>query len=289
MAEENQKQNHPALPLKPQLFFKELSERPAIDFKLNPKNWFGYKKLENGDLFIEWFKHFSFLVKSGGLSITCFCNGENLQVSTYLWTQVFSFALLEQGFESLHGTQISKDDITLAFIGDCGRGKSTLASHFISKGWQLIGDDLIVFNRTGFTESTPNTLYCYPGDPYLKLQPRIMNRYFADAENTVVLNRFTKKKIIAFTPHSFTPRPLTRIFYINRPNKNMSIRKLTKLESFWVLNENVFNTVDFNQARKKVLFTWLTEINARANVSELNYPRNFKILDQLEDQIYSVL
>ena len=46
--------------------------------------------------------------------------------------------------DSLHGSLLSKEGKTVALIGDCGRGKSTLASQLISHGWQLLGDDLIV-------------------------------------------------------------------------------------------------------------------------------------------------
>ena len=286
MGVENQKQKPQGPQLKPSIHFKCLQEKPLCFLNLNKKNWFGYHRFKNDDAYVEWHQHFGFLISADGKNITCFTDQNSPQLSVYLYTQVYSFALIHQGVDSLHGSLLSKEGKTVALIGDCGRGKSTLASQLISHGWQLLGDDLIVFDSN---QNRSNGLWVFPGEPFLKIQPRVFNKFFPDYKQNCVLNQFTRKKILAFPEVNQQPVFLHRIFYLNKPQAQISLRALSKIESYWVLNENIFNVVDFSPQRKRNLFAWLTQINNQARVLELNYPRKFEFLDAVENLITSEL
>lgn len=80
-------------------------------------------------------------------------------------------ALALQGTFCLHASAVWVDGQVLAFVGESGRGKSTLAAYLAGQpGWQLIGDDILPF-ADGLT---------FPRFPQLKLpQQWAMNLPFS--------------------------------------------------------------------------------------------------------------
>ena len=51
--------------------------------------------------------------------------------------------LMQRRILPLHGSAIAIDGKAYVFIGESGAGKSTIASSFMKKGYQLLSDDVI--------------------------------------------------------------------------------------------------------------------------------------------------
>ena len=63
--------------------------------------------------------------------------------------QALSFALIERGFEPLHGTAVVVDGVAAVFLGGSGCGKSSLAASFLATGHRVLTDDLLIVQPSG--------------------------------------------------------------------------------------------------------------------------------------------
>ena len=108
-----------------------------------------YAHLQGGASYVRWKDVGEFLVSGDGRLITC-CparesHHESFQV--YLLGQALSFALVKCGFEPLHATCIVVEGKAVAFLGDSGFGKSSLAAYFISAGDRLLTDEILLLQE----------------------------------------------------------------------------------------------------------------------------------------------
>jgi hypothetical protein len=70
--------------------------------------------------------------------------GEEESASYYLAGPVLAHVLRNLGATLLHGSAVTRGDLTVAFIGDSGAGKSTLAAAMVMRhGWRAVTDDVI--------------------------------------------------------------------------------------------------------------------------------------------------
>ena len=103
--------------------------------ELAAEDWFHRIALPDGSDYLRWTGLFEFLVSPDGRRIA-YCalkhaSQETLQ--TYLVSQALSFALLKQGIEPLHATVVMIGEQAIAFLGDCGYGKSSLGAGEVSE------------------------------------------------------------------------------------------------------------------------------------------------------------
>lgn len=68
--------------------------------------------------------------------------------------------LLQRNVIPLHGSAVAINGKAYGFIGDSGAGKSTLASAFLTRGYQLLTDDMMAVSFS--SENTPLVTPAYP-------------------------------------------------------------------------------------------------------------------------------
>ena len=73
------------------------------------------------------------------------------EIRLYILGLVWGLLLMQRKIFPLHGSAIAINGKAYAFIGDSGAGKSTLASAFLSKGYQLLSDDVIAVSLSNDT------------------------------------------------------------------------------------------------------------------------------------------
>jgi hypothetical protein len=85
------------------------------------------------------------------------------QAQRYLLGLAMAFLLYQRGRLVLHASAISMDGYGVAFLGDSGAGKSSIASAFLAQGHKLVVDDItsIAVNSS--------SAWIDPGFPYIKL------------------------------------------------------------------------------------------------------------------------
>ncbi len=131
--------------------------------------WFECVRLQDGSTYLRWAKLFEFLIAPDGRTIEC-CPLEQATrhaLTTYLLGQVLSFSLLSFGYEPLHATAVVVDGSAVAFLGDCGDGKSTLGAALVARGFPLLTDDVLALKFDG------NRFLACAGPARLKLFPSV--------------------------------------------------------------------------------------------------------------------
>jgi hypothetical protein len=74
--------------------------------------------------------------------------------------------LYQRGWLTLHASSVAVDGEAIAFVGEKGEGKSTMAAAMCAKGHRLIADDITAVQNTD-----AHGPCVYPGYPQLKLWP----------------------------------------------------------------------------------------------------------------------
>ena len=103
----------------------------------------------------------------------------------------------------------------LAFIGDAGWGKSTLAANFLKRGYQLVADDIVVV-CTGMPGSV-----LLPGIPECKIWPDTLASLGEEAEslpNVFPGQEKRLRRVDDMLPPQ--PIPLQRIYVLARGDRH---------------------------------------------------------------------
>ncbi|MBI2615767.1 MAG: hypothetical protein HYW52_08850 [Gemmatimonadetes bacterium] len=123
----------------------------TVDQPPSSRDWFSYRRLSDGSAFVRWRDLSEFAISPDGATI----QWRRLPRLTdevfrgYLLSQILSFSLIARGVEPLHGSAVAVDGRVIAFLGDCGLGKSSLTAALLQAGCPLVTDDLLVLSRRG--------------------------------------------------------------------------------------------------------------------------------------------
>src|SRR5580704_10701688 len=119
---------------------------PQIQLRPTPSSGFAFDQLPDGSSYVCWDDVGEVLISKDGRSLACrpFQCADSESFHVYLLGQALSFALVKGGFEPLHATAVVFEGQAVAFLGDCGFGKSTLAAAFLQAGHRLLTDDLML-------------------------------------------------------------------------------------------------------------------------------------------------
>jgi hypothetical protein len=242
--------------------------------------WFQRIALPDGSDYLCWSGLFEFLVAADGRLITCHAlNGVSREAfQTYLVSQVLSCALLKQGIEPLHATVVVIRGQAIAFLGNCGFGKSSLGAAFLRSGHAILTDDMLV---TSVSNHRERTVVAHPGPPRIKLFPPIARTLLGRRRAGTPLNHDTPKLIIALADHEHYGQSVPlRALYVLRPpatspaSRPVTIRPLTQRQACLELITNTFNTIITDPARLKRQFAWAARLAATVPVKSLSYPRS---------------
>ncbi len=258
------------------------------------KNWFQHLQLPDGSDYLRWSGLFEFLVSADGRRIACreldSASPESFQ--TYLLGQVLSFALLKQGIEPLHATTVVIDGQAVAFLGDCGYGKSSLGAAFLQVGYALLTDDQLVLKEE------EEQFIAYPGLPRIKLFPHIARSLLGERVNGTPMNSETSKMVIPLDQNGKMyrrePLSLRTIYVLTPPARcsripSISIRSLSPRRAFIEVLKGTFNVIVVEPARLERQFDLATRLAATIPVKSLSYPRDLSRLPAVIEAVESDL
>lgn len=266
--------------------------RPALAAQYsNGAPWFQHARLPDGRDYIRWPKLFEFLIAEDGRQIIGHALHEtpHEMLGTYLLGQVLSFALLRFGIETLHATTVVIEGRAIAFLGDCGHGKSTLAAAYLKEGHCLLTDDLLVLKQVD------GQILAYPGPPRIKLMPPVARWLLGPRVHGVPMNPLTSKLVIPLEAHQYAgfPVPLHAIYTLRLPRtrkrSQVVIRRLSMRAAWYELTRGTFNPVVRDPERLKTQFVWASQLAERIPVKTLSYPRTLTVLPSVHEAILSDL
>lgn len=127
---------------------------------------------------------------------------------------ILAILLRQRGLLVLHASSFATKDGAVAFIGESGWGKSTLAAAFHTKGYSVLTDDVMAIQLGAH----PLVL---PSFPQVKLWPEAAASMGHAPESLPLLNS-QSEKLVHRLMHGFwqTSLPLMRIYVLDRPAEN---------------------------------------------------------------------
>jgi hypothetical protein len=267
-------------------FFRDAS-RDAV---LRPAEcrWYEYALLEDDQIYLKWKGEFEFLVTGDGRRIFFrkLDAGSLESLRFYLLGRALSFAMVRQGYEPIHSSTVVLDGHALAFLGESGFGKSSLAAEFLSAGCRLLTDDLLlVSQRSGRLEAQP-------GPPRIKLFPWVARQCLGPDAAGVPMNMWSDKLVVPLGEdrHSSRPVPLSSFYILRSPHEigreqGIRIDDVSRRDAFVEMIRYTFNDDLADGDRLKRLFSKSLELAAQVPVKRISYPRELPLLPEVRKQI----
>ena len=254
--------------------------RRQISLPSKPE-WFQCSRLDDGGTYLRWSGLFEFLIAADGRTIEYLAlDAATLEsLSTYLLGQVLSFSLLSRGSEPLHATAVEVDGEAVAFLGDCGYGKSTLGAAFLARGFPILTDDVLAL------EARDGRWFAHAGPARLKLFPSVARKVLGRAHGAT-LNADTSKLLVPLRDAEASRRsiPLKAIYVLpepGRPQARIGITGLGGEAAFLEIIRSAFNLIQVDRARLTNQFTIASRLVRDVPLRRLVYPRRLSLLNRV--------
>lgn len=204
-----------------------------------------------------------------------------------LLDQVIPRVLGQQGRLVLHAsaTVLQGDDEAIAFVGDSGWGKSTIASSFLEDGARLLTDDCLLI------EICDDHVFCIPNYYGVRLFDDSAKAIFADKQHTQVSHYSTKKRLRMdhhYGDERSAPIKLAGIFLLDDPAKNtgskqIEVKPITGAADFIKLVGQIFSIDASERSLYETLFKKVGNIVSHGiPIYQLDYPRDYTILSSVQ-------
>lgn len=263
--------------------YADLSER-WLELSMLPKK---YVVTEN--LIMFWIPNLAVFAVEGGTIITISPekDADEDKIRLYILGSCMGAILLQRKILPLHGSAVVIDNKAYAFIGESGHGKSTLASSFIQRGFQLLTDDVIAV-----TLGPDNIPYVTPAYPQQKLWQESLDTFGMNSDEfRPLFDRETKYAIPVASHFSTDTLPLAGIFELVKMDcSHAEIRSINKLERLPLLYRHTYRNFFLPDCG---LTNWHFDTTARMSsnidIYQLQRPLHESTVHQLTDMVLSVI
>lgn len=246
--------------------------------------WTRFYRKDNGYL-LRFPELADFEVSNDGVRVTSYPApgiSENTVLHLYL-NQVLPLALSKQGKLVFHGSAVEIDGFAVAFLGESGKGKSTLAASFASNGFGFLTDDGLM------VESHSAGYQVVPSHPSIRLWEDSEEAIVAPETPTAPALEFTSKsRFLAGEKILFcdSSRPLKRVYFLGDGEASeIKFERLAAAEALIALVKHSF-LLDIEE--RELLAVHFDELSRLANLPiyyQLDYPRRFDDLPRVRQAI----
>ena len=197
--------------------------------------------------------------------------------------QVLPLALSKQGRIVFHASAVETEDGAIAFLGESGRGKSTLAASFAAGGQRFLTDDALLLDPTecGYLVQ--------PSHPSIRLWDDSQEALLAaDAELAPPVQYTPKARILSgdSLPFCNAARRLRRVYFLGDGSaEELTIQRMRPSEAMIGLVRNSFLLDIGAQEMLSAHFDLLAEMVALTIYYHLDYPRSFAALPSIRQGI----
>ena len=156
-------------------------------------------------------EHGSFSLDEGREVLVTPATSDREVLRMYLLGGIMAALLYQRGLLPIHASAVSIGGEAALFVGEQGRGKSTLAASFYGRGHQVLADDVaaIAVRETGCTVT--------PAFPLVKLFPAVGERLGCDSASHLFLHELESKRGLPVEDRFCAqPTPLGGIFLLAR-------------------------------------------------------------------------
>lgn len=263
--------------------------RKRLPISTRPRQWFECRRLDDDATYLLWDGLFEFLISADGRTIEYhrLAKGTRESLATYLLGQVLSFSLLSRGYEPLHATAVVINGEAVAFLGDCGYGKSTIGAAFVGRGCPVLTDDVLAL------DFGDGRWMAHAGPPRLKLFPSVAKKTLARS-NGRSLNPGTTKLVLPLSDAQASQDavPLRAFYVLPEPPSRETARPtrigVTPVEgqaAFLEIVRAAFNLIRVDRARLANQFAIASRLAGEVPMRRLAYPRRLSLLNAVCDAV----
>ncbi len=165
----------------------------------------GYHYWRSGqDVYLFWEELGTFRIREGReITIAPAPQIDERRLSPPILGACMAVLLQQQGYLILHASAVAFPDGAIAFLGDKGWGKSTMAAALQVRGYPLLTDDVLAVKLDG--DNQPIAL---PAFPQVKLWPSAVTALGGDPESLPRIVPQLNKRVRRLT-EDFSPDPIT--------------------------------------------------------------------------------
>ena len=197
--------------------------------------------------------------------------------------QVLPLALSRQGRLVLHASAVAFDGIGVAFTGESGRGKSTLAASFATTGARFLTDDGLQLNWLG------GQCRIMPSHPSVRLWEDSQEALSLQAVDLAPAVEYTTKaRLFAGDAMAFCdqPQPLRRVYFLGEGvAQSLTIEMVRPAEALVELVRNSF-LLDIEEKESLVWhFDELVRLAELPIYYRIDYPRRYEDLPRVREAI----
>ena len=203
-----------------------------------------------------------------------------------LLDHVLPFLLSEGNRLVLHGSGILIDGGAVVFLGESGRGKSTLSASFCGERMPLLSDDNVLI------EMANGRFDCVPSYPGLRLWPEAVSTMIADSINTSLVAHYSTKRRIRTgnnqLPFAADRVPLNRLYVLEESNDlddKIEINKLPPQKAFFTISDHAYRLDIKERNLLKDQFHFVSSLVKSFPVYSLTFPRDFSLLPVVRQTI----
>ena len=185
----------------------------------------------------------------------------------------------------LHASAVLVNGKAMAFAGNTGAGKSTLAANFQTAGYQVLTDDGLIVTAG---ESCSFALPVYPG---LRLWPQSVAALFEEPVSDAKVSCYSEKQRIKL-PRQVGPSSakLSALYILSSVNSDdaagsIGFKRLSLRDACIELIRYSFQLDVSNIRHSAVLMASASAITQQLPVFTLSYPRDFSILPAVHEAI----
>jgi hypothetical protein len=247
-----------------------------LNLPVKPADWFECHRLNNGTTYLRWADLFEFLISRNARTIEYrrLKNATDESLATYLLGQVLAFALVARGHEPLHATAVVIDGEAIAFLGDCGYGKSTLGAAFLARGYPILTDDVLVL------EAGSGRWRAHAGPPRVKLFPSVARKVLARGRGDR-LNPGTSKLVLPLTrTETHKQVPITALYVLPGPTRSQQprtrrvrVEAIGGQDAFVEIIRSAFDRIQVDETRLRTQFSAAARLATEVPMRRLIYPR----------------
>lgn len=171
----------------------------------------GSLRIAGEDVFLTVESTAHFRVRGGReIALSPLPGASERNVRLFLLGSAFGILCHRRGLLPLHANAVVADGKAVAFAGRTGVGKSTLAAHFQSRGFEILCDDVCVIS---FDDA--GRPLAWPGLPRLKLWRDAVEALGHDSENLErAIDGMEKFHVPLSAAASQGPYPLSRVYVL---------------------------------------------------------------------------
>ncbi len=201
--------------------------------------------------------------------------------ATYLLGPVIGLALRLRGIVCLHASTVDVRGSAVAFVGDAGAGKSTVAAAFALLGNRVLTDDIAALGNSGAS------WIVQPGVPSVRLWDDSVELLMEHATDLPLMAAGWEKRYLDLSARgpgfsTGDPLPLAAIYVLDRDERTPSEaapHRLPPRQALMALVRNTYANVLLDREMRSTEFSALSHLVSRVPVWRARAPASRQELD----------